>query len=344
MSIHKLVSWSRKEFNHLPWRKDRSLYRTLVSEIMLQQTTVATVKNHYERFLKTFPTIKDLAAASEEQLTVAWKGLGYYRRARNLKKIAETIVSKHNNVFPVDIETLQLIPGIGPYTASAILAIGMDRPALAVDANLERVIARFFGLKQQKGPKLQKKIQELFQEKKIFNENKISPRGLNEALMDLGRTYCQARKASCDLCLLKDQCVAFRLGKPLSLPLNETMGKKKQEYELHLLRVYVIKENKLLVYRKAENEWLAGQYEVPTFVTKSTDPGLSQYPNFTGGNVREYGNFKTGITRYKIQNSVLISDEKAFKKFKFSREVEWRDFRSPDSNFSTATLKGLKLL
>lgn len=344
MLIQKLINWSRKEFKRLPWRENRSLYRTLVSEIMLQQTTVATVKNHYERFLMVFPTIDSLAVASNEELTVAWKGLGYYRRARNLKKIAEAIVKEHSGVFPADLESLQLIPGIGPYTASAILSIGMDRSALAVDANLERVIARLFGLKLEKGPKLQKKIQELFQDKQIFHEKKLSPRGLNEALMDLGRTYCQARKVSCELCLLKDHCAAFKSGKPLSLPLVKVGGKVKEEHELHLLRVYVIKDNKLLVYRKAEDEWLSGQYEVPTFITKSTDPRLNQYPAFEGSKVEPHAKFKTGITKYKIQNSVLLTDEKAFKKLKFVRSVEWRDFEAQDSNFSTATLKGLKLL
>jgi A/G-specific adenine glycosylase len=162
MKLNALIEWSKNEFSDLPWRKNRSLYRTLVSEIMLQQTTVGTVKNHYERFLKQFPTLSSLAEATEDELIVAWKGLGYYRRARNLKKIAETIHAEFNDEFPQDIETLKTISGIGPYTASAIVGIGMDKRALAVDANLERVIARLFNIKTEKGPKLQAAIGELF--------------------------------------------------------------------------------------------------------------------------------------------------------------------------------------
>ncbi|HXH75682.1 MAG TPA: hypothetical protein VNJ08_11985 [Bacteriovoracaceae bacterium] len=344
MTIQKLITWSAKEFSHLPWRENRSLYRTLVSEIMLQQTTVGTVRNHYERFLKIYPTLESLALASDEELTVAWKGLGYYRRARNLKKIAEAIVHEHAGVFPADLESLQMIPGIGPYTASAIMAIGMERRALAVDANLERVIARLFGLKLEKGPKLQKKIQELFLTKQIFQDKKLSPRALNEALMDLGRTYCQARKSSCDLCFLKSECVAFQSGKPLTFPVEKVLKKPKEEHELHLMRVYIVKQGKLLVYRKDDNEWLSGQYEVPTFVIKTTDPKLTQYPHFKGAQLASEASFKTGITKYKIQNSIVITDEKLFKKLNFGRSVEWRGIFSNESNFSTATLKGLKLL
>jgi A/G-specific adenine glycosylase len=341
MNLKSLLTWS-SQFSELPWRKNRSLYRTLVSEIMLQQTTVGTVKNHYERFLVRFPTLESLASASEEELTVAWKGLGYYRRARNLKKIAEAIARDHSGEFPTDVEALMEIPGIGPYTANALVGIGMDKRALAVDANLERVIARLFNIEAEKGLKLQKEIQNLFNAKKIFNE-KVSFRDLNEALMDLGRTYCQARKASCELCPLKKDCASFKLGEPLRLPLVKAETKKAEDHEIHLLRVYVMKKGKLLVYKKNADEWLSGQYEVPTFVLSTTDKTLKQYPQFQL-KASDFKSFKTGITKYKITNSVHVIDEKAFKNFKFSREISWRDVSSDDSNFTTATLKGLKYL
>ena len=343
MSLSKLISWSEKEFSHLPWRNERSLYRTLVSEIMLQQTTVSTVRNHYERFLGVFPDLESLATASEEELLVAWKGLGYYRRAKNLKKIAEAIAHEHDGKFPKDLESLQKIPGIGPYTASAIVGIGMNKPALAVDANLERVIARLFGIKEVKGPKLQKKIQELFQAKQIFAE-KHSPRGLNEALMDLGRTFCQARKASCELCVLRSECKAFKEGKPLAYPIEGAVKKAAVEHELHLVRVFVLKNGKLLVYKKNDKEWLSGQYEVPTFVSHTTDKNFEQYPHLKKIETEAHATYKTGITKYKILNHIHNLDEKTFKKLKFDREVEWKDPKNSNSNFSTATIKGLKLI
>lgn len=345
MSLKVLLEWSQKEFSHLPWRKNRSLYRTLVSEIMLQQTTVGTVLNHYERFLKRFPDLESLARASEEELTVAWKGLGYYRRARNLKKIAEEIVFNHKGEFPADVETLMQIPGIGPYTANALVGIGMDKRALAVDANLERVIARLLNLKTEKGLKLQKEIQTLFMDKQVFTE-KISFRKLNEALMDLGRTYCQARKASCDLCSLKKDCLSFKEGTPLSIPMMKDEEKKKStEHELHLLRIFVMKKDKILVYQKGEKEWLSGQYEVPTFVLSSTDKNLRQYPIFPKrAKVKSLFSFKTGITKYKIQNSVLLMEEKEFKSLPFVPKSEWRSVLVAESNFSTATLKAIAKL
>ena len=127
------------------------------------------------------------------------------------------------------------IPGIGPYTSSALIAIGMDLPAIAVDANIERVIARLYGLKIEKGPRLQKEIMRLYEKKEILNFKNISYRDLNEALMDLGRTYRQARKASCELCHLSQDCKAFRTKSPLKYPIEEKKNKS-EEHELHLLR------------------------------------------------------------------------------------------------------------
>lgn len=341
MSLNSLLKWSAQEFSDIPWRKNRSLYRTLVSEIMLQQTTVGTVKNHFERFLNIYPDLESLAKSSEEELLVAWKGLGYYRRARNLKKIAEALAKDHAGNFPHDIESLQKISGIGPYTANALVGIGMNKRALAIDANLERVIARLYGLKIPKGLKLQKEIARLFAEKEIFT-SRISFRALNEALMDLGRTYCQARKANCELCPMKAECKAFQSKKPLSFPM-EGKEKKVEKHELHLLRVYVIKKDKILVYEKEEKEWLSGQYEVPTFILESTDEKLQQYPRALFKKTAN-ANFKSGITKYSINNSLWISSESEWKSFNFKRPVEWRSLKDAKSNLSTATIKGLKKL
>ena len=345
MSLEKLIKWSKSDFTDLPWRKSRTLYGTLVSEIMLQQTTVGTVKNHYDRFLQRFPDLESLATATEEELLVAWKGLGYYRRARNLKKISEHIFTHHKGKFPKTAGELQEIPGIGPYTSQAIIAIGKDERGLAVDANLERVIARVYGLKFEKGPKLQKKISELFDANKIFTDFNFSFRALNEALMDLGRTYCQARKVSCELCPLKNDCVALKEKKPLAYPLQKVASEKTppDDHVLELLRILVIKKNKILAYKKTEKQWLSGQYEVPTLVISSTDKKLTQYPilkneiDHTG--LKQY---KTGITKYKIINFILTADQKMMKQLGFSGEVEWRDLDCEKANLSTASYKAIK--
>ncbi len=341
----QLLTWSKKEFEYLPWRKSRSLYGTLVSEIMLQQTTVTTVLSHFERFLKQFPDLKSLAASSDQEMLVAWKGLGYYRRAKNLKKIAEILVHEYGEEFPQDLEELQRIKGIGPYTANALVAIGMDKPALAVDANLERVLARVFALKTHKGPRLQKQIQQLFIEKKIIPDRHHSFRELNEALMDLGRTICQAKKAACEICPLKKNCQAFKEKNPLKYPVSiETATKKAVEHNLKLLRLVVRKGDKVLAYQKAKGEWLEGQWELPTFVIECDDEKFKQYPALKKKlSLKELPKIKTGITKYSIENYVLLISNEDWQSWTFERPTKWVLINDPTANLSTASMKCLKL-
>lgn len=336
MSFDKLLDWSQSEFSHLPWRVQRTLYRTLVSEIMLQQTTVSTVLNHFERFLKEFPTLKTIARASEEEMLIAWKGLGYYRRAKNLKKIAEYLTTHFAGEIPLDYEVLISIPGIGPYTASALIGIGANKKALAVDANLERVIARLYGFKEVKGPKLQQKIQMQFQDGIIFKGIK-DYRGLNEALMDLGRTNCQARRATCELCFLRKNCQAFAEKKVLSYPVEAGEKKVSQDHELGLLRLVIKKKNQILAYQKSEGQWLSGQYEIPTFIVSTTDSKLKQYPKIDF-DTSELHKVKTSITKYKITNFVLEMSLTEFKKLSFPHSWEWINL-DEKANLSTASMK-----
>ncbi len=342
--IKNLIKWSEQTFVHLPWRKKRTLYRTLVSEIMLQQTTVGTVLNHFERFLEKFPTIKSLAEATEEEMLMAWKGLGYYRRAKNLKLIAEKIQSDFNGKIPEDIEILTSIKGIGPYTANAILAIGMDKRALAIDANLERVIARLFALKDSKGTKLHKHIHHLFEKKEIFSE-KVSARALNEALMDLGRTFCQARKASCDICPMNKVCLSYKEGNPLHYPVGTEAPKSVISFNLKLLRVIIKKGQKILVYKKSNDEWLSGQYEIPTFTLQSEDKKCIQYPILSKKiKFESYPMIKTGITKYTIENYLLEVTEEQFYQMNFPKDCVWKTLKTDSENYSTTTLKSLKKL
>jgi A/G-specific adenine glycosylase len=340
-----LIRWSQASFPDLPWRRRRSLYRTLVSEIMLQQTTVATVRRHFEAFVVQFPDVASLAEASEDELLVAWKGLGYYRRARNLKKIAETIARDHEGKFPHDPLELQRIPGIGPYTANALVAMGMDRSALAVDANLERVLARLYGVKLPKGVALQKKLLAMYVAGEILPERHHSSRALNEALMDLGRTVCQARKVACELCPLASDCVARRSGKPLGFPLDaKGVPKATVEHRLVLLRVVVARGDEVLAYQKAEDEWLSGQWELPTFVVNSTDEAFRQYPPLKRRVAwEELPEVKTGITKYHISNRVLALSAKEWTEWKFGPATHWRS-RAGSGNLSTASSKALAAL
>lgn len=334
----KLIEWSKSEFNDLPWRKNRSLYGTLVSEIMLQQTTVSTVINHYDRFMNTYPTPFDFAKTTEEELLISWKGLGYYRRARNLKKACIEICEKYDGNIPLDYEKLIQIPGIGDYTANAILAIGNNESTLALDANLDRVIARLYGLKSEKGLKLNKEIKDLFNRKKICTTiEEFGGRSFNEALMDLGRHYCQAKKANCMFCPLNKECYAYKENTVLEYPVFKKV--KKEKFNLTVLRL-IIKNNKneYLVYKKASNQWLSGQYEVPTFILSTDDSLLEQYPRISGS-FDFLPEFKTAITKYSIINKVLWLDREEFKKLNLKIE----NYTWSDRNLSTASLKAIDL-
>jgi len=334
-----LINWSLSEHKELPWRVSRTLYGTLVSEIMLQQTTVQTVLNHFERFLIRFPNVYSLANATEEELTIQWKGLGYYRRARNLKKACTTIVEKYNGSIPLDYDELVSINGIGEYTANAVLAIGADLKALAIDANLERVISRLYGISIEKGPKLNKEIQLQFKEGAICSEiESIGARDFNEALMDLGRNFCRANRVYCEVCPMSENCIARQNGNPLELP-KVTVKKTKESFNLKLLRVIVEKDEKFLTYKKKSNEWLSGQYEIPTFVLDCNDESFKQYE------ITQKNNFyyllpmiKSAITKYSIENYILMVNESEFKSIFGHLYFEYREL-SNSSNLSTTSLK-----
>lgn len=347
----KLIAWSQSEYCDLPWRKKRTLYRTLVSEIMLQQTTVATVLNHFERFVKTYPNLKSLAQASEEELLISWKGLGYYRRAKNLRMAAIELTQKYRGRFPQDYDQLVTIRGIGPYTASALLSIGKDQRALAVDANLERVLSRVHGLETPKGPKLQKDIQKRFRSGEILPPTKtqgMSFRQLNEALMDLGRTYCQSRRASCELCPLRVKCVAYSQGKVYNYPkvLEKDSLKAAERHQLSLLRVVISDDKKgLMAIKRREGQWLAGQYELPTYILSTQDQSLAQYPTLElpDNRVKSLIHFQTAITKYKITNYIYLTSLKDFKKeFGQALTRSWETLAEADrSKLSTASQKAL---
>ena len=339
-SFKKLISWSKANYSHLPWRKKRTLYTTLVSEIMLQQTTVGTVLSHFEKFLAIFPDLQTLSEASEDQLTIAWKGLGYYRRARNLKKASEEIVQTYQGKIPRDYELLVKIPGIGDYTASALIAIGRNEKALAIDANLSRVLSRYFGFSLNDS----KEIQKNFRENKIFSNFDQDWRDLNEALMDLGRTYCKANKVECSSCPLSESCVSLKKN---TITFNKHTKKESTFFELTLLRLVIRKENKVLVYKKSKQEWLSGQYEVPTFQLFCEDKKLKQYleaPRFER-ETRKLLSFKTGITKYDITNLIWEMSEKEFKKWANKKiDYEWVENDSSKVNLATSTIKILKKL
>ena len=193
----RLLVWFDQHKRDLPWRRDRDPYRVWLSEIMLQQTRVAAVTDHYERFLRRFPSIEKLASAREATVLAAWSGLGYYRRARMLHAAAKEIVKEHGGKFPEKAEDLLALPGIGRYTASAIASIAFAEPVAVVDGNVERVLQRVHG-KNLAGEDLWRAAGDLLSRQR--------PGDFNQAMMELGATVCLPRQPQCLLCPVCDLC------------------------------------------------------------------------------------------------------------------------------------------
>jgi A/G-specific adenine glycosylase len=193
-----LLRWYDQHGRELPWRKTRDPYRIWLSEIMLQQTRVAAVVDHYRLFVKRFPDVQALAAATEDAVLAAWSGLGYYRRARMLYQCAKELVRKHGGRFPQTAEALQTLPGIGRYTAAAIASITFAEPVAVVDGNVERVLQRLTGLNLTT-PQIWQHAQTLLASSR--------PGDFNQAMMELGATVCVPRQPRCPSCPVRKWCV-----------------------------------------------------------------------------------------------------------------------------------------
>jgi A/G-specific adenine glycosylase len=205
-ALKALLEWHRDNGRHdLPWRRDHDPYAVLVSEFMLQQTTVATVMPRFLSWMRLFPTIADLAAASEQEVLAAWEGLGYYSRARRLHAAAEAIVERHGGCVPSAEEDLLALPGIGSYTAAAIRAFAHDKPAVVLDTNIIRVLARWGTITAPIDTAIGRNA--LLELATSFFPDE-GCRAVASALMDLGATVCTSGKPDCDACPLRRSCAA----------------------------------------------------------------------------------------------------------------------------------------
>jgi len=210
-----LLPWYDRTRRDLPWRKTRDPYAIWVSEMMLQQTQVATVLGYYERWMKRFPTVRSLSAAGEDDVLHAWQGLGYYSRARNLWRGARAVVADHGGRLPTTAAALRALPGIGPYSAGAIASIAFGERAPLVDGNVVRVLCRRFGLHGDPSRSPLKTELWALAARLVPAER---PGDFNQALMELGATVCTPRAPRCDACPLRPGCVARREGTVERLP------------------------------------------------------------------------------------------------------------------------------
>ena len=237
----KILNWYDLNKRSLPWRKNVSQskkhYYTLVSEFMLQQTQVVTVIPYFNRFINKIPNLKKLSTIQDRELIKLWEGLGYYSRVRNLKKTAKIIISKYNGKIPNNYEDLISLPGIGNYTANAILAIAFNKSYIPLDGNIERVLKRYLYLKKDK--EIQK--DNLMKKKFIFGESSRSC-DYAQALMELGALVCKPMNPLCDQCPISSKCKSFK-----KMDFDVTKITKKNIEKYFLLKVYKKDQRYLLI-------------------------------------------------------------------------------------------------
>lgn len=255
--LAKLSIWYQKNKRDLPWRKDNNPYHIWISEIMLQQTRIEAVIPYYERFITFLPTIHDLATIDEEKLLKLWEGLGYYSRAKNLKKTAQIIEQEYQGKFPTEYVEILKLPGIGEYTASAISSICFNQKEVTIDGNVLRVFTRFFNDKRNiDEPKVKKEIRHY-----LMRVIPMDAGDFNQGMMELGETICLPKGTpKCLQCPLNKDCLSYKKNTYLSLPVKKKKSTKKEEFYTVLLYQY---QNKYALYQRKEESLLQNLWSFP---------------------------------------------------------------------------------
>ena len=264
-----LLAWFERHGRHdLPWQRDRTPYRVWVSEIMLQQTQVATVVPYFERFVARFPDLATLAGASVDEVLHHWSGLGYYARARNLRRAAQIVCAEHGGELPRTLNGLLGLPGIGRSTAGAILALAHDQRHAILDGNVKRVLARWFGVAEPPGAELTTKLWEL-------SEAVTPPKraaNFTQAIMDLGATLCTGTRPACERCPVAYRCVARRSGRQQSLPAPRPHKARPRRSVCWLV---VRRGTSVLLEQRAPTGLWGGLWGFPEFATRAQARGFA---------------------------------------------------------------------
>jgi len=307
-SLH-LLDWFRKARRPLPWRQTYDPYQVWLSEVMLQQTQMDRAVAYFNRFIERFPDIFALAAASEEDVLRLWEGLGYYGRARNLLKAAREMVSVHNGLVPADPQTLSALPGVGRYTAGAVLSIAHGQDVPAVDANVERVLARRFDIAESPRDPVGKKLFANFAES-------LLPRGqardFNQALMELGALVCTPRNPSCGNCPLAGECLALARGTVETRP---SLPKAKPPVRIGMGTAVIVHKGLFFVQKRNPGGVWAKLWEFPGGQMKPGEPPeetmLREVREETGFEVESRGKLaviKHSYTRYRVTMHAYLAE------------------------------------
>ena len=306
----RLLAWYDRHHRELPWRvspRDQARgvlpdpYRIWLSEVMLQQTGVETVKAYFSAFVEKWPTVEALAAASTEDVMKAWAGLGYYSRARNLKACADRVAAAGGK-FPDTEDGLLALPGIGPYTAAAIAAIAFNRQAAVVDGNIERVVSRLYSIET---PLPQAKVEIRAHVARMTPATR--PGDFAQAMMDLGATVCTPRKPRCMLCPLREDCNATASGDPELFPVRPAKSEKPSRRGAAF--VAVRSDGAILLRKRSDKGLLGGMTEVPTTgwtsrIDGETTPDAAPFP----GNWQLVGRIGHVFTHFSLELDVFRAE------------------------------------
>jgi A/G-specific adenine glycosylase len=263
---NRLLKWYGENKRALPWRGHPDPYAIWISEIMLQQTRVEAVIPYFERWMSRFPTVAALARASEQQVLKAWEGLGYYTRARNLRRAAQAIMDEHNGQLPDGVDELRRLPGIGRYTAGAIASIAFGRDEAALDGNIRRVLSRVFNVAEPVDlPAGERLLWELAE----HNLPKGHAGDYNQALMDLGATICVPLNPRCPACPVNALCEARKLGMQNERPV--TKARSAVPHYVHAAAV-VVRRGRVLLAQRPSQGLLGGMWEFPNVRLRSLTP------------------------------------------------------------------------
>ena len=323
-----LRRWHVGNGRDLPWRNCRDPYKVWISEIMLQQTTVAAVKPYFERFLKRFPNIAALAAADEADVLRLWEGLGYYSRARNLRKGAQAIVA-NGGVFPDSVEELLPLPGIGRYTAGAIVSFAFGRPAPILEANTLRLYCRLLGFRDDPRSAAGQRVLWSFAEQLVPTK---SPGEFNQALMDLGATVCTPTEPRCDECPVASYCLALAEQAQSKIPAAKRRPEITETREAY---VAIESAGRFLIYRRPEGQRWAGLWDFPRF---ELDVSATKFERKTRSHLEgriatDFGprvsiterlaQFKHSVTRFRITLDCWLAETNEHNDLTTTHPTEW---------------------
>ena len=340
MISQQLLGWYSLNKRSLPWRETKDPYKIWISEIMLQQTQVATVIPYYEKWISSFPDIKTLANADYGNVLKHWEGLGYYSRCKNIHLTAKSI----GEDFPGTFNELIKLPGIGEYTAKTILAIAYNKQEVGVDTNLERVGFRLLGLKRKSkfNRNRVKKFLETIQDKS-------KPGDFNQALMDLGSSFCQAKVVHCNPCPIISECKATLSADPLKYPEPK---KKKLIPNVNVAVCIVYHKDKLLILQRPQNKMLGGLWEFPggkIELGESKEAAaireIKEETNLSILSPDYIGEVKHQYSHFKVTISLFLKNVNSIKMLKIKENYVWTTMKGLDKfALPKANYKMLELL